>query len=99
MGLNPSGTEGLQACSDSQFKKGMRTYGSECPEASKVGTVTIESPPLERPLTGDVYIGEQMSSNPESGEEFRILVEAKEEEEGIDARLVGNLQANPSTDS
>ena len=97
MGLNPSGTEGLQACSDSQFKKGMRTYGSECPEASKVGTVTIESPPLERPLTGDVYIGEQRSSNPESGEEFRILVEAKEEEEGIDARLVGNLQANPST--
>jgi len=97
MGLNPSGAQGLQSCSDSQFKKGVRTYSNECPDASKVGTVTIESPPLERPLTGDVYVGEQKSRDPESGEEFRILVEAKEEEEGIDARLVGNVKANPST--
>jgi hypothetical protein len=97
MGLNPSGAQGLQSCSDSQFKKGVRTYSNECPAASKVGTVTIESPPLNKPLTGDVYVGEQKSRNPESGEEFRILVEAKEEQEGIDARLVGNVKANPQT--
>ncbi|MGN6215676.1 MAG: hypothetical protein ACTHN7_01790 [Solirubrobacterales bacterium] len=97
MGLNPSGAQGLQACTDEQFKKGVRTYGNECPAASKVGTVEIESPPLERPLNGDVYVGKQNSRDPQSGEEFRILVEAKEEEEGIDARLVGNVKANPST--
>src|SRR5262249_4999664 len=97
MGLNPSGAQGLKACTDSQFKKGVRTYENECPAESKVGTVEIESPPLAEPLTGDVYVGEQKSRDPQSGEEFRILVEAKEEEEGIDARLVGNVKANPST--
>jgi hypothetical protein len=97
MGLNPSGAQGLKACTDAQFKKGVRTYTNECPAESKIGTVEIESPPLERPLEGDVYVGEQKSNDPQSGEEFRILVEAKEEEEGIDVRLVGHTKANPST--
>ncbi|MGN6274841.1 MAG: hypothetical protein ACTHNP_02795 [Solirubrobacterales bacterium] len=97
MGLNPSGAQGLKACTDAQFKKSVRTYTNECPAESKVGTVEIESPPLERPLVGDVYVGEQKSRDPQSGEEFRILVEAKEEEEGIDVRLVGHTKANPNT--
>jgi len=97
MGLNPSGSNGLVACTDAQFKKGQRTYANECPADSKVGTATIESPPLSAPLTGDVYVGEQKSSNPESGEEFRILVEAKDEKQGIDVRVVGNVAANANT--
>jgi hypothetical protein len=97
MGINPSGAKGLAACTDSQFKKGVRTYTNECPAASKVGTVEIESPPLAAPLKGDVYVGQQMSTNPESGEMFRILVEAKDEGQGIDVRLVGSIKANAKT--
>ncbi len=97
MGLNPAGSNGLLACSDAQFKKGQRDYSNSCPADSKVGSVEVESPPLSQPLRGDVYVGEQKSSNPTSGEEFRILVEAKEEKEGIDLRLVGNISANPTT--
>jgi hypothetical protein len=97
MGLNPSGSNGLVACTDTQFKKGQRTYNNECPADSKIGSAVIESPPLERPLVGDIYVGEQKSSNPESGEEFRILVEVKEPKEGIDVRLVGNVSANQQT--
>jgi hypothetical protein len=97
MGLNPSGSNGLQACTDAQFKKGVRTYDNECPAASKIGTAEIVSPPLESPLKGDIYVGEQKSSDPSSGEEFRILVEAKEEKEGIDVRLVGHTAADPVT--
>jgi hypothetical protein len=97
MGLNPSGSVGLGECTDAQFKKGQRTYENSCPANSKIGSVTIESPPLERPLTGDIYVGTQKSSNPESGEEFRLLVEAKEPKEGIDVRLVGNTAANKTT--
>lgn len=97
MGLNPSGSNGLVACTDAQFKKGVRTYANECPEASKIGSVEIKSPPLAKPLVGSIYVGEQKSSNPASGEEFRILVEAKEEEEGVDVRLVGNTSSDPST--
>lgn len=97
MGLNPSGAQGLQACTDAQFNKGERTYVNECPEASKVGTAVIESPPLAEPLTGDIYVGEQQSSDPESGQLFRILVEAKNEHEGIALRLLGNVKANKTT--
>jgi hypothetical protein len=97
MGLNPAGSNGLLACSDAQFKKGQRNYSNSCPADSRVGSVEVESPPLSQPLRGDVYVGEQKSSDPTSGEEFRILVEAKEEKEGIDLRLVGNISADPTT--
>ena len=97
MGLNPSGSNGLVACTDAQFKKGVRTYESECPVNSKIGSAEIVSPPLAAPLKGDIYVGEQKSSDPTSGEEFRILVEAKEPEEGVDVRLVGHTAANPVT--
>ena len=97
MGLNPSGSNGLVACTDAQFKKGVRTYSNECPAASKIGTAEITSPPLARPLKGDIYVGTQNSSNPESGDEFRILVEAKEPNEGVAVRVVGQTAANKST--
>jgi hypothetical protein len=97
MGLNPSGANGLVACTDAQFKKGVRTYTNECPAASDIGSVEVDSPPLAEVLKGDVYVGEQKSTNPQSGEMFRILIEAKSEHEGIDARLVGNVKADPVT--
>jgi len=97
MGLNPSGSVGLVACTDAQFKKGIRVNTNECPAASKVGHAVIDSPPLHEELEGDVYVGEQKSSDPESGEQFRILVEAKSEVEGIVVRLIGNVKANKNT--
>ncbi len=97
MGLNPAGSNGLVACTDAQFKKGQRVYNNECPSESRIGTAEITSPPLAKPLTGAIYVGTQNSSNPESGEEFRILVEAKEPDEGIAVRLVGNTAANKVT--
>ncbi len=97
MGLNPAGAQGLVACSDAQFNKGERTYTNECPAASKIGTVEVDSPPLAELLTGEVYVGEQKSSDPESGDLFRILIEAKNEKEGIAARLVGRVKANTTT--
>jgi hypothetical protein len=97
MGLNPAGAQGLQACSDAQFKKGVRTFVNECPKESNIGTVEVDSPPLAETLTGNVYVGTQNSRDPESGEEFRILLEAKSEHEDIDARLVGKVKANAKT--
>jgi hypothetical protein len=97
MGLNPSGAQGLVACTDEQFKKGVRDYNNACPDASKIGTAFVESPPIERPLVGNVYVGTQNSSDPQSGEEFRILVEAKEPNEGVAARLIGHVKADPNT--
>ena len=97
MGLNPSGSNGLVACTDQQFKKGQRTYSNECPADSVIGSVEIDSPPLSELLRGSIYVGEQKSSNPASGEEFRVLVEAKSENLGVDLRLVGHVAADPTT--
>jgi hypothetical protein len=97
MGLNPSGAQRLAVCSDAQFKKGVRTYENECPDGSKIGTVEVDSPPLADTLEGNVYVGEQMSNDPESGNLYRILLEAKSEAEGIDARLVGHVKADKQT--
>ena len=97
MGLNPSAAHGLAACADAQFGKGTRNPVG-CPPASKVGTVTVATPPLpEGPLTGNVYVGEQKSRNPESGEEYRIFVHAFSDRYGVDLRLIGNVIANAQT--
>jgi hypothetical protein len=97
MGLNPAGANGLKACLDSQFRKGQRVYENACPPESDIGSVVVDSPPLAEPLVGDVYVGEQKSSDPASGELFRILIEAKNKDEGVAARLVGNVKADPQT--
>jgi hypothetical protein len=97
MGINPSGAQGLVACTDAQFKKGQRVFDNECPAASDIGSVEVVSPPLREPLVGDVYVGTQNSSDPESGDQFRILLEAKSEHEDINARLVGRIVANKTT--
>jgi hypothetical protein len=97
MGLNPSGAQGLLACTDQAFRKGERNYSNACPNSSVIGTVEVDSPPLAEPLKGNVYVGTQKSRDPQSGEEFRILLEAKNENEGIAARLIGRVKADPAT--
>jgi hypothetical protein len=97
MGLNPSAANGLQACSDAQFGKGTRNPVA-CPAASKIGTVSIETSPLpEGPITGNVYLGQQLSRDPASGQEYRIFVDVESARYGLSVRLVGNVSADPQT--
>jgi hypothetical protein len=94
MGLNPSAATGLQACRDDQFGKGTRNV-ILCPQPSKIGTVTIASPPLrDGPLMGNVYVGSQQGRDPESGTLYRIFINAVSPRYGVDVRLVGNVKAN-----
>ena len=97
MGLNPSAANGLQSCTDAQFGKGTRNPIA-CPAGSKIGTAEVDTPPLPAgALKGDVYLGEQLSRDPESGNEFRIFVAAESARYGISARLIGNTFANAKT--
>jgi hypothetical protein len=97
MGINPSAANGLKTCSDAQFHKGSKA-AVECPPESKIGTVTIESPPLpEGNLEGDVYVGQQLSRDPTSGDEYRIFVDAESARYGLSVRLLGKVSANPAT--
>jgi hypothetical protein len=97
MGLNPSAANGLEACTDAQFGKGTRNEIA-CPTASRIGTVTIQTPPLPADsLKGLVYVGQQLSRDPMSGNSFRIFVHAGSTRYGISARLIGNVRADPQT--
>ena len=108
MGLNPSAANGLRVCTDAQFGKGTRNP-VECPEASRIGTATVDSPALptkedgeeeegEGPaLKGDVYVGQQLSRDPLSGNLYRIFINAVSPRYGIDVRLIGNVSADPQT--
>jgi hypothetical protein len=96
-GLNPSAANGLQTCTDAQFGKGTRNPIG-CPHASKIGTAAIDTPPLpDGSLSGEVYVGQQLSRDPASGEQYRIFVHVGSERYGISARLIGNVSANPVT--
>lgn len=97
MGLNPSAANGLVACADEQFGKGTRNAVA-CPPASKIGTVEVDTPPLpDGSLTGSVYVGRQLSSDPASGDLYRIFVTAESARYDISARLLGKVRADPQT--
>ncbi len=97
MGVNPSAASGLQACTDAQFGKGTRNPVA-CPAGSKIGTVAIDTPPLpDGTLVGDVFLGTQQSRDPESGNEYRIFIDAESASRGLSIRLVGNVSANAQT--
>ena len=69
-----------------------------CPAGSKIGTVSIQTPVLPADsLPGVVYLGKQLSRDPESGNEYRIFIDAESPRYGISVRLVGNVYANAAT--
>jgi hypothetical protein len=97
MGLNPSAANGLVACTDDQFNKGSREPVA-CPEASRIGTVEVDTPPLpDGSLSGPVYVGNQLSRDPTSGNLYRIFVVAESSRYDISARLLGKASVDPQT--
>jgi hypothetical protein len=66
--ISPGSAAGLGACSDSQIALGTKVEPS-CPNSSVLGTAVVETPVLEEPLTGDVYLGQ-----PEPGNLFRLYM-------------------------
>jgi hypothetical protein len=96
MTINPSGAGGLAACTDAQV--GFNSVSPvQCPEASKIATVTATTPVLEEELSGAVYIGSQLSDDPESGDMFRIVLVLQNVERGIVVKLLGKVRADRNT--
>jgi hypothetical protein len=87
--ISPSAGSGLAACTDAQFGAGTRGPVG-CPNASKVGTVTVETPSLPRPLEGGLFLGQ-----PQPGDTFRLFLHA--ERSGVVLRLKGSVAPDPNT--
>ncbi len=99
LGLNPAGAEPLVFCADAQFPDGPGQRGPiSCPPQSEIGTVSIQTPVLPpSSLPGKVYLAEQKSRDPESGQLYRIFINAVSARYGVDVRLRGNIVANAKT--
>ena len=96
--INPSGADGLTGCTDSDLK--LRQDGAAtCDPASKIGTVTVRTPLLDHPIGGSVFLRTQNSDNPESGELFRLAIELRSDDDGVDIKLPGSIRANPIRNS
>src|SRR3954453_10632992 len=98
MTISPSAANGLQACTDQQFGQGTHN-AIGCPDASKVGTATIETPVLPgahpgegAKLTGAVYLGQPQADNP-----YRLFVDAENATVGLVVRLKGAVTPDPVT--
>jgi hypothetical protein len=84
--VSPAGAAGLTACSDDQL--GLDdTEEALCPPSSKVGTVELVSPALPKPLSGNLYLGQERP-----GERFRLFVVAPGP--GVVVKVVSTLQIN-----
>jgi hypothetical protein len=68
-----------------------------CPEASKIGEVTVISPLLDESVEGGVYIRSQNSMDPGSGEMFRLALVLQNKDRGIDVRLPGQVRVDEAT--
>ncbi len=56
--VSPASADGLGACSDADLKLGTDQEPT-CPDSSKVGTVSINTPVLADPVAGDIILGTQ----------------------------------------
>jgi len=103
--VDSSAASGLQACSDAQFGLGSTVEPAEpaaCPLASQVGTVKIVTPLLEKPLEGQVFLGEpecSPCSNTDAvdGRIFRLFLQVRSVERGVIVKLAGHVTSNPMT--
>jgi hypothetical protein len=111
--VNPSGAAGLDGCSDSEIGlrqqgnpplfnnrdpfDGDASDGVECPDASKIGTVRVETPLLDEPLHGVVVLGDPKSTDPQSGQMFRLFLVLENEQRGLLAKVYGSAVADPVT--
>ncbi len=94
--VNPSAATGLEGCSDEQIELD-RLTAPKCPDASKLGTVTVTTPVVDEPLEGVMFLATPKSTDPTSGEMLRLWLSVRNDKLGLSAKLPGSTVADPQT--
>jgi len=94
--VNPASADGLKACVDGDLRLG-QDGAAACDPASKIGTVSVRSPLLDHEIGGSVFLRTQASDDPESGQLFRLAIELRSDDDGVDIKLPGSLRADPAS--
>jgi hypothetical protein len=92
MTVSPSVANGLEACTSTEI--GLAN-GNEptCPPASKIGSVEVNTPLLEQPLEGSVYVAAPGDNPFHSLLAIYVVAVGN----GVVLKLAGHVQANPAT--
>jgi hypothetical protein len=97
MSVNPSLAAGLEVCSPAGYAAETATSapGAGCPNASKIGELTVQSPILERQIQGGLFLATPYD-NP-FGSLLAIYLVAKAPERGVMVKLAGEISADPGS--
>jgi len=90
--VSPSSADGLGACSSDQIAL-KSTVEPACPDSSKLGTVTIDTPLLDVPVTGGIYLAKPFDNPFNSLIAVYIVASAK----GVVIKLPGQSVMNATT--
>ena len=101
--VNPASADGLAGCSEAQIgyqgvQEGRQTFSAtpaECPDASKVGKVEVDTPLLDHALPGAVYLASPFE-NP-FGSLLGIYIAVYDPVTGVVVKLAGHVEPNPVT--
>jgi hypothetical protein len=94
MTVNPSAADGLAGCTPGQMNL-QSTDPVTCPDGSKIGSVEVETPLLEKKIGGSVYLA-QPYENP-SDSLLGLYVVAENEERGVRLKIPGKVAVDQST--
>ncbi len=94
MTVNPAAANGLVGCSPAQVDLS-GSGPAACPDASKVGTLEVNSPLVDHPLPGSVYLAEQ-DQNP-FGSLLAVYIAVDDPATGVVIKAAGHLEADPVT--
>jgi hypothetical protein len=92
--VSPSAAAGLGACTPAEVSL-HSSEAANCPESSKIGTVEIDTPLLDHPVEGGIYLASQ-GENP-FGSLLALYIAAFDPETGVVVKLAGQVSANPVT--
>ena len=94
--INPGAGSTVQTCTDAAFNVTDPAPGNACAGVTPVGTVSITTPLLTQPLTGNVYLATPANDEPP----YRLFIDA--EQAGVTTnplivRLEGSISPDPNT--
>jgi hypothetical protein len=97
MTINPSVAAGLGVCAPSQYEAETISSapGAGCPNASKIGEMTVVSPLFDAPISGALFLAKPYD-NP-FGTLLALYLVAKAPDRGVVIRLAGRVDADPGS--
>jgi hypothetical protein len=97
MSVNPSVASGLGVCSEAQFASETVNSppGAGCPNASKIGELSVESPLVEGQIEGSMFFATPKQNR--FGTLLALYMVAKDPDRGILVKVAGRVDSDPAT--